>query len=68
MSATGPVKVNRERCVGAGNCVRVAPELFDQDDDGVVRLVPGEDARGYAPEAVEAADLCPAAAIEYLGE
>ncbi|RVX41323.1 ferredoxin [Nonomuraea polychroma] len=55
--------VDQERCVGAGQCVIAAPEVFDQREDGIVLLLepsPGPDLR----EAVgEAALLCPAAAI-----
>ncbi|MFC4149653.1 ferredoxin [Micromonospora mangrovi] len=60
---TGRVRVDRDRCCGAGNCVLTAPEVFDQGDDGLVLL------RFTAPppqtlEGVRrAADLCPAGAI-----
>ncbi|MGN9838241.1 ferredoxin [Nonomuraea sp. H19] len=57
------VVVDQERCVGAGQCVIAAPEVFDQREDGIVLLQepsPGADLQ----EAVrEAAMLCPAAAI-----
>jgi ferredoxin len=58
------VSADEEKCCGAGNCVLVAPEVFDQrDDDGVVTV------RNVTPpaelhEAVrEAAEMCPAGAI-----
>jgi ferredoxin len=58
------IVIDRTRCVGAGQCVRVAPELFDQDeDDGLVVLR----VETLAPDVVEyankAALLCPARAI-----
>jgi ferredoxin len=58
------VAVDRSRCVGAGQCVRVAPDVFDQDEaEGLVLLV----AEHPEPEIVEyvrkAALLCPAQAI-----
>ncbi|MET8908670.1 ferredoxin [Micromonospora sp. NPDC004551] len=58
------VRVDRDRCCGAGNCVVTAPEVFDQDDaDGLVLLRRAEP----PPEAVErvrlAVELCPAGAI-----
>ncbi|WP_327322108.1 ferredoxin [Streptomyces sp. NBC_01210] len=62
------ITVDRERCVGSGNCVRIAPDLFEQGDDGLVCLVPGAAPDMDDQEAAEAADLCPAAAIAYLGE
>ncbi|MDE3722946.1 (4Fe-4S)-binding protein [Nocardiopsis sp. N85] len=50
-------------CAGAGQCVRAAPELFDQDDDGlVVALTTGIPAASSA-RAREAVDLCPSGAI-----
>ncbi|MGN0120061.1 MAG: ferredoxin, partial [Streptomyces albidoflavus] len=36
------VTVDSEQCVGAGQCVLNAPEVFDQDDDGVVVLLRAE--------------------------
>ena len=51
------------RCVGAGQCVLSAPEIFDQDDNAIVVVVadaPGESARVVA---AQAADRCPSGAI-----
>nr|CUI25717.1 Ferredoxin [Streptomyces sp. MG11] len=57
------ITFDEEKCCGAGQCVLVAPEVFDQDDDGIVVLLnpsPTEDLR----EAVEeAAAVCPADVI-----
>ncbi|MCL8015564.1 ferredoxin [Streptomyces sp. AS02] len=34
------VNVDQGRCCGAGQCVLIAPEVFDQrDDDGIVTLL-----------------------------
>ncbi|MFE3743374.1 ferredoxin [Streptomyces sp. NPDC059134] len=33
------VTVDQESCVGAGQCVLNAPDVFDQDDDGFVVLL-----------------------------
>ncbi len=62
--ATYRVEVDATRCVGSGQCVARAPEVFDQrEEDGIVVLLlaePGPERR----EAVErAALLCPAQAI-----
>ncbi|MEU9345255.1 ferredoxin [Streptomyces sp. NPDC048278] len=58
------ITVDEEKCCAAGQCVLVAPELFDQrDEDGIVVLlepVPGTDQEAAAREA---AQVCPAAAI-----
>ncbi|WP_342213093.1 ferredoxin [Nocardia wallacei] len=57
----GGVTADRSRCIGAGQCVSVAPRVFDQDDAGLVVLVAGAAADGAEVRA--AAELCPAAAI-----
>jgi ferredoxin len=58
------VVVVPERCVGAGQCVLAAPEVFDQhDEDGVVLLLdPRPPASRYDGVRL-AAQVCPAAAI-----
>ena len=33
------IAADRDVCIGAGMCVMTAPELFDQDDDGIVVLL-----------------------------
>jgi ferredoxin len=59
------ISVDRERCCGAGTCVSLAPEVFDQgDDDGLVILLdehPGAELHDAVRKAV---DVCPAGAIE----
>jgi ferredoxin len=58
------VTVDRDRCIGAGNCALIAPSVFDQDPDEAVVVVlddsPPEDSR---PAVQEAVDRCPAAVI-----
>ena len=57
------IHVDTHKCVGAGQCVLSAPDLFDQDDDGIVVLLdasPGDDRHAAA---LKAARLCPALAI-----
>ncbi|WP_067845399.1 ferredoxin [Nocardia lijiangensis] len=58
------LRVDRERCIGAGMCVLTAPGVFDQDaEDG--RVVPLDPAP--APEreraVLDAAQVCPSGAI-----
>ena len=57
------VSADRELCIQAGNCVMVASEVFDQDDDGIVEIL-HEDVTGVEAEhAREAVKLCPASAL-----
>jgi len=57
------VEVDRDVCVGAGNCVLTLPEVFDQDAEGMVTLLeanPPDDDAGLVGRAVR---LCPSGAI-----
>jgi ferredoxin len=58
------VSIDEDSCVGAGQCVLAAPDVFDQrDEDGIVVLLdeaPGPDLHDATREA---AMLCPALAI-----
>lgn len=58
------VRIDRTKCVGAGQCVRVAPAVFDQDEkDGLVVLIDARPGDAGASAAQKAALLCPAQAI-----
>lgn len=58
------VRVDEHKCVGAGQCARVAPEVFDQrESDGIVILLDERPAEGLAPYVKQAASLCPSQAI-----
>lgn len=59
------VTVEPERCVGSGQCVMVAPDVFDIDDyDGMVVLVRPETEQASAVR--DAVNLCPARAISVI--
>jgi len=58
------VTVDVGKCVAAGQCVVIAPEVFDQrEEDGVVVLLTETPAPALHEAAREAALVCPAAAI-----
>ncbi|MEU3403268.1 ferredoxin [Streptomyces sp. NPDC006670] len=57
------VSVNREVCIGAGQCVLAAPEVFTQDDDGLSEVLPGREDGHGSPMVREAARACPVSAI-----
>jgi ferredoxin len=58
------IHVDEHKCVGAGQCVMAAPQVFDQrEDDGVVVLLQVHADAGLEPSVRKAADLCPAEAI-----
>ncbi|WP_073501899.1 ferredoxin [Actinacidiphila paucisporea] len=59
------VTVNRELCVGSGNCVATLQEVFDQDDrDGLVWLRVAEPPESLRELVEKAVQLCPVGAIE----
>lgn len=63
MSATGGrrIVVDRERCIGSGNCCFYAPDTFDLDDElKSVVIDPGGDSPADVRAAVEG---CPVNAI-----
>ena len=53
--------VDRDACMGSGNCVFWAPGVFDLDDDGIA-VVRG-DMAGHEEEVRTAAANCPTSAI-----
>ncbi|MEU3269838.1 ferredoxin [Saccharomonospora sp. NPDC006951] len=58
------VAVDEDKCCGAGSCVLVAPEVFDQrDEDGIVLLLESSPPEPQHAAVREAADICPASAI-----
>ncbi|WP_320775390.1 ferredoxin [Streptomyces sp. CRN 30] len=58
------ITVDEEKCCGAGQCVLIAPEVFDQrDEDGIVVLLDAEPPAVHHDAARESAGVCPAAAI-----
>ncbi|WP_284436365.1 ferredoxin [Streptomyces sp. TUS-ST3] len=57
------IHIDRDVCIGAGQCALAAPGVFTQDDDGFSTLLPGRQDGGGDPMVREAARACPVAAI-----
>lgn len=58
------VSVETDKCVAAGQCVLLAPDVFDQrEEDGVVLLLDETPGPEHHEEVRESAMVCPAAAI-----
>jgi ferredoxin len=55
------VKVYRDRCIGAGNCIGVAPTVFQLDFQGKARVEDGSGADEVTLR--DAAEVCPTNAI-----
>jgi ferredoxin len=55
------IEIDREKCMGSGNCGFWAPGVFDLDDDGIAYVV---DAEAEPPDKIKlAVDGCPTQAI-----
>jgi ferredoxin len=58
------VVVDQDKCVAAGQCAALAPDVFDQrDEDGIVVLLKPYPPAEHHDDAREAAAACPALAI-----
>ena len=57
------VHADRDVCIQAGNCVMVADNLFDQDDDGIVVVLVDDIPADEEDKAREAVKLCPSQAL-----
>ncbi|MFE3200090.1 ferredoxin [Embleya sp. NPDC055664] len=58
------VEVDRDACVGAGQCVLAAPDVFDQgDEDGLSFVLPGASEPENLRAVRDAVLRCPARAI-----
>jgi ferredoxin len=56
------IQLDQSKCVASGQCVQAAPRIFDQDDDGIVTLIPGDhqDATASVKQAIR---VCPTRVI-----
>ncbi len=60
------VEVDRALCIGSGDCVDTAPDVFELDDDDKARVI---DPDGAERDVVlDAAANCPVTAIFVIGE
>ena len=57
------IVADKHKCIGAGTCVVIAPELFDQDDEGMVDVQVEEPREDQLDVLNEAIDFCPAQAL-----
>ncbi|MFK0250368.1 ferredoxin [Amycolatopsis azurea] len=58
------ITVDQDKCCGAGTCVLLAPDVFDQrEEDGIVFLLDEAPGDGVHDIVREAASVCPGAAI-----
>ncbi|WP_216903199.1 ferredoxin [Nocardia alni] len=59
------VVVDQDKCIGSGQCVLASEQVFDQrDEDGIVVLLQDDPAAELHEGVRQAAQVCPALAIE----
>ncbi len=58
--------VDRALCIGSGDCVDTAPDVFQLDDEDKAVVVDADGAS--VDDVIEAAGNCPVAAIFVVGE
>jgi ferredoxin len=56
------ITIDRDLCIGSGNCVKVEPHLFQLDDEGIAAFASGAENvdRGRV---VDACEVCPVEAL-----
>jgi ferredoxin len=60
---------DRDVCLGSGVCVRLAPRLFDQDDEhGLVVLLMAPSDDKQVQDASAAVEQCPSGALSLVAE
>jgi len=61
------VRIDRDLCVGFGDCIDLAPEVFDFDEDGVAFIKEAVDCDQIDQDTfLEACSACPVDAITVL--
>lgn len=57
------ITADKDVCIGSGQCVLTAPDVFDSDDDGVVEVRTPAPAPDRLASVREAVSLCPSRAL-----
>mgnify|MGYP000905197493 CR=1 FL=1 len=59
------LKVNKEKCIGCGQCVSMTDQkVFDFDDDNLAKVIETPVAEEHEEESNTALESCPTGAIE----
>jgi ferredoxin len=62
------VEVDSDKCIGSGACAIACPEVFSQDEGGVVILLNDSPSRALHERVREAVRACPAEVITLVEE
>ena len=58
------ITIDRLTCIGSRNCVKIAPEVFQLDADGIVTFTDDPPDLGRE-RLIEACQVCPVDALRY---
>jgi ferredoxin len=62
------IQADRDICIGAGNCVLAAEEVFDQDDDAIVVVLEERPSADQEPAVRNAVAQCPSGALSLVDD
>lgn len=60
------IEADRGVCIGAGNCVLAAEDVFDQDDEALVVVLSDQPSDDRAPAVRNAVAQCPSGALSLV--
>lgn len=60
------IEADREVCIGAGNCVLAAEDVFDQDDDAIVVVLQEHPPAELESAVRNAVAQCPSGALRLV--
>jgi len=61
------VTVDFDVCASTGSCMQICPEVFELRSDGYLYILQEEPPESLRDQVVQAADMCPTAAITVEG-
>ena len=56
-------KIDKEKCIGCGQCVSICAEVFDFDDDNLAKVIQSPINEDNVEDAESAVESCPTEAI-----
>jgi ferredoxin len=63
------VRIDQDKCLGYGNCVLAAPEVFEiGDDDGVVHALVEQPDDSLRSKVEQAVAVCPTSALSIASD
>lgn len=58
------LKVNKDKCIGCGQCVSICEGVFNFNDDGLAEVIETPVKEEHIEDATNAKESCPTEAIE----